>query len=207
MRMKTLAILLGLTSSALTTGAAVARVRASDASALATDRILSPAIQTFDVSSPAFGSGGAIPDQFTAFGKNVSPPIVWDGAPPSTQAYVVIMEDPDDHGATPTLHWLAYNIPATAKGLPKDVRNRGEPKAPAGIMQGVNSKGGIGYVGPHPAAGDPPHHYHIEVFALDRPLKIKPKASLDQVIAAMNERVLGEGELTGAYAAPDPAAK
>ncbi len=197
-------MILALVGGVIATSPAMARVRAADTSALAMDRILSPAIQPLYVTSPAFGSGQTIPDLFTAFGKNVSPPVSWDGAPPGTQAYAVIMEDPDGHGPGPTLHWLAYNIPATAKGLVKDIRNRAEPKSPAGITQGINAEGGIGYVGPHPPVGDPPHHYHIQVFALDQVLKVKPKASLEQVIAAMNERVLAEGEVVGTFAAPPP---
>jgi hypothetical protein len=35
-------------------------------------------------------------------------------------------------------------------------------------------------------------------------LKVKPKASLEQVITAMNERVLAEGEVVGTFAAPPP---
>jgi len=186
-------------------GAADARVRASDNSALAMDRVISPTIQPLDVTSPAAEPGTPIPDTYTAFGKNTSPPIQWDGAPATTRAYVVIMEDPDAPGPTPKLHWLAYNIPGTLKGLNHNIRNSGEPKNPLGMRQGVNAFGGIGYIGPHPPVGDPPHHFHFEVFALDRALDVKPGASLEKVIAAMNERVVAEGEVVGTFAAPPPA--
>jgi Raf kinase inhibitor-like YbhB/YbcL family protein len=169
------------------------------------DRVISPAVQPLYVTSPAAQQGRPIPDVYTAFGKDTSPPIEWDGAPPNTQAYVVIMEDPDARGAAPKVHWVAYNIPGKLKGLNHNIRNSGELKNPMGMRQGANAFGGIGYIGPRPPVGDPPHHFHFEVFALDRPLDVKPGASIDKVIEAMNERVIAEGEAVGTFAAPSPA--
>jgi Raf kinase inhibitor-like YbhB/YbcL family protein len=183
---------------------ALAAVRAGDISVLAMDRILSAAVQPMTVNLPAVPPGEPIPDVNTAFGKNISPAVAWEGAPPGVRSYVLIVEDSDGHGETPVLHWLAYNIPATVTALSKDVRNRAEPKAPFGMMQGMNHAGGVGYIGPKPPQGDPPHHYHFEVFALDRVLKLKPKQSLEQVIAAMNDRVMAEGEAVATFAAPPP---
>ena len=200
----------GLTLGALSAGVlalggvAFGAVRAGDTSVLAMDRVLSAAVQPLTVTLPTIPTGAPIPDVNTAFGKNVSPPVTWNGAPPGVQSYVLIVEDTDSHGPTPVLHWLAYNIPGSATGLNKDVRNRGEPKTPLGMMQGVNHAGGIGYIGPNPPQGDPPHHYHFEVFALDRVLKLKPKLPLDRVIAAMNDRVMAEGEAVATFAAPPP---
>jgi Raf kinase inhibitor-like YbhB/YbcL family protein len=211
MQIKSSVLLVGLSASFLTgfLGAflpgdrAVASVRAGDTSVLAMDRILSAAIQPLYVSSPAFQTGQQIPDLHTAFGKNLSPPVAWDGAPPGTQSFVLVMEDSDSHSASPALHWLAYNIPASLKGLAKNVRNRPEAKSPVGMLQGVNYAGGIGYVGPNPPPG-PAHHYHIEVFAMNRMLKLHGGLNLDKVIAAMNEGVLAEGEVVGVFAAPPP---
>ena len=192
----------GASVAILTASPAAARVKAADVTVLAKDRILSPAVQPLYVTSPAAVAGQPIPDVYTAFGKNTSPPISWDGAPPNTLAYVVIMEDSDAGSPTPKLHWVAYNIPGAAKGLSHAIRNAAEPKVFSGMRQGVNDFGGMGYIGPHPDVGDPPHHYHFEVFALDRPLSIKGGLSLNKVIAAMNERVIAEGEVVGTFAAP-----
>jgi len=207
MRTKALRCLLTLTAATLAAGSANARVQASNTSVLAMDRILSAAIQPLYVTSPAAQPGAPIPDVYTGFGKDISPLVSWDGAPPDVLAYVVIMQDADAPGGRPAVQWLVYNIPGSAKGLPRNVRNRDEPKAPLGALQGMNDAGGVGYIGPKPPEGDKPHHYHIQVFALDRPLKLKPKADLDHLIAAMNERVMAEGEVVGVYAAPAPAPK
>ena len=53
------------------------------------------------------------------------------------------------------------------------------------MLQGANDRGSAGYFGPRPPEGDPPHHYHIQVFALDKPLDLPPGADRDQLLSAM----------------------
>ena len=172
--------------------------------ALAQDRVLSRAIDSISVSSSALGPDGAIPVANSSYGKSVSFPISWSKGPKGAVAYAVIVEDPDSHLPQPTLHWLTYNIPASETSLGRAVKNRIAITGPKGFLQGINSKGGIGYIGPYPAVGDPPHHYHIQVFALSRMLPLQPGATLDQVIQAMSDRVLAEGELVATFQAPEP---
>lgn len=171
--------------------------------ALAQDRILSRAIGMMAVTSPAFGSGGAIPLANSSYGKNISFPVSWSPVP-GAKAYALIMEDPDTKTPEPTLHWLAYNIAPGVTSLNRGIHTRQEIEGSKSLLQGRNSKGGIGYVGPHPEAGDPPHHYHIQVFALSRRLDLGGGADLNQVIEAMNDRVLAEGELVATFEAPKP---
>ena len=174
---------------------------------LAQDRVLSRAIGSLEVSSSAFAPGGAIPLVNSGYGKSVSFPISWTPGPSGTHAYAVIVEDPESHMPQPTLHWLVYNIPGAATSLGKSIHSRADISGGKPMLQGLNSKGGIGYVGPHPAIGDPPHHYHVQVFALSRMLPLGGGATLDQVVNAMTDRVLAEGELIGTFEAPAPDAK
>lgn len=174
---------------------------------LAQDRIVSRAIAPLTVSSSAFSPGGAIPLANSGFGRSTSFPVSWSQGPKGTKAYVLIMEDPESHRMRPTLHWLVYNIPTDVAALGRSAKNRTEISGAHGFLQGVNSNGGIGYVGPLPPTGDPPHHYHIQVFALSRPLPLPPGATLDQVVQAMSDRVLAEGELIGTFQAPDSGSK
>jgi Raf kinase inhibitor-like YbhB/YbcL family protein len=67
-------------------------------------------------------------------------------------------------------------------------------------MQGRNSRGQVGYMGPRPPAGDPAHHYHFQVFALDTMLSLPPGAERDAVVTAMNGHVLARGETVGTFA-------
>lgn len=205
---------LALLAATLLSSAAIAAPAAKPASpppfqgpVLAQDRVVSRAIGSLTVSSSAFDPGGAIPLANSGYGRSTSFPVSWSRGPKGAKAYALIMEDPDSHLPEPTLHWLAYNIPAETLSLGRSVKNRTSVGGARGFLQGLNSKGGIGYVGPHPAVGDPPHHYHIQVFALSRPLPLPPGATLDEVVQAMSDRVLAEGELIGTFQAPDPNAQ
>ncbi len=171
---------------------------------LATDRVLSPAVDMLDVSSSAFAAGAPIPMVYSRYAKSFSFPVSWTPGPRATQGYAVVVEDPDSGQPQPTLHWLAYNIPARTLSLSKNVHNTAVIRGAKGLMQGINSKGGVGYVGPHPKIGDPPHHYHVQVFALSKILPLGGGASLDQVLEAMHDHILAEGEMIGTFEAPKP---
>ncbi|HZJ72706.1 MAG TPA: YbhB/YbcL family Raf kinase inhibitor-like protein, partial [Planctomycetota bacterium] len=47
------------------------------------------------LSSPAFAEGQPIPAAYTCDGPGRSPPLSWSGAPPGTQSFVLIVDDPD----------------------------------------------------------------------------------------------------------------
>ena len=50
-----------------------------------------------------------------------------------------------------------------------------------------------------PPEGDPPHHYHFQVFALDRELDLPHGASRAELLEAMQGHVLAKGQLVGTY--------
>lgn len=150
------------------------------------------------VSSPDIQPTGPIPAAHSEYYEGVAPALSWtpvDGA----ATYVVIMEDPDAAAPKPFVHWLAWNLaePMTPQGLHEEI------KLPNGVVQGLTSRGSVGYFGPRPPVGDPPHRYHFQVFALDRPLDILPGSDRDALIAAMRGHVLAKGELVGTYAQTD----
>src|SRR5437870_4379372 len=68
------------------------------------------------VTSSAFQSGDTLPKDYTADGKNVSPPISWTGAPATTREFALILDDTDANfgGRGPFVHWVIYKIPGTA---------------------------------------------------------------------------------------------
>jgi phosphatidylethanolamine-binding protein (PEBP) family uncharacterized protein len=70
-------------------------------------------------------------------------------------------------------------------------------KAGFGDRSVADSVGAVGYRGPRPPAGDPPHHYHVQVFALDRLLELPAGSNRDEVLAAMKGHVRARGELVG----------
>ncbi len=152
-----------------------------------TDRIV--------VTSPAIH--GSIAKVQSEYGDGISPEIWWDRVD-GAKTYALILEDPDARSVTPFVHWVAYNIPADVTSLPEGLQNPAQPSKP-GVMEGKSSEGSLGYFGPRPPVGDPPHHYHFQVFALDRELDVPPGAERDEVLQAMSGHVLAAGELVGTY--------
>ncbi|MGO4571863.1 YbhB/YbcL family Raf kinase inhibitor-like protein [Microvirga sp. 2TAF3] len=147
------------------------------------------------LSSSAFHEGGAIPTRYTRDGQNVSPPMEWHGAPPTTRSYVLIVEDPDAPTGT-FRHWAVYNIAATTARLPE-----GASRSKAGdVGQAVNGFRHAYYDGPQPPRGHGLHHYHFRLAALDVPrLDFPGQAKAEDVWAAARPHVIAETELVGTY--------
>src|ERR1700722_8744784 len=94
-----------------------------------------------------YSDGADIPDKFTCAAKppGGSPQIDWSGAPAGTMSFALIFHDGDVHpGKTfaDVTHWIAWNIPATATGLPASVASG---DLPDGTHQGANIARGNAY--------------------------------------------------------------
>jgi Raf kinase inhibitor-like YbhB/YbcL family protein len=165
---------------------------------------------TLTVTSTAFKNGATIPADYTADGRNVSPALRWTGAPSGTREFVLILDDPDAPTPQPFVHWVVYKIPGTATGLPEALPMGGPVKAEGltGAIQGMTGFGAYarrggplpdpGYRGPAPPAGKP-HHYHFKVYALNAPLDAKDGMTKDDLLKAMEGKIIAQGELVGVY--------
>lgn len=153
-----------------------------------------------EVTSGSFGEGVKIPEHFSGYSDNVSPQISWKGAPSGTKSFVVMVEDPDAHSATPYLHWIVTDLPADMTAIPEHAATV-EPK-PAflkGGVQGENSAFQAGYLGPRPPSNDGPHHYHFAVLALDARLGLPGNYDRGAAMKAMSGHVLACGETVATY--------
>jgi Raf kinase inhibitor-like YbhB/YbcL family protein len=160
------------------------------------------------VSSSAFKSGAPLPAVYSAYEQDSSFPLAWSGAPAETKSFMLVMEDPDSKKPPhPVIHWVAWNIPAGTTELREGLQKQERLEDPSGMRQGPSTNGQIGYKGPRPPAGDPPHHYHVQVFALDRALDLPPGAARDDVLAAASGHVLASGELVATFQRPAHPAK
>src|SRR5262245_29803410 len=74
----------------------------------------------FTLRSDAFAANAASPSQCTCDGQDTSPPLAWSGEPAGTKAFALVVHDPDAP-AGDWLHWVAWNIPASAHALPANV--------------------------------------------------------------------------------------
>jgi Raf kinase inhibitor-like YbhB/YbcL family protein len=150
------------------------------------------------LSSTSFTHQGEIPSQYTCEGKDISPPLAWSGAPEKTKSFALIMDDPDapDPKAPKRVyvHWVLYNLPASASGLPEAVKTA---KLPAGTKEGKNDWGRTGYGGPCPPIGR--HRYFHKLYALDTVLADLGTPTKKDLEAAMEGHILARAELMGTY--------
>lgn len=153
---------------------------------------------SLDVRSDTVDPDGMIPAKHSDYADGLSPALSWDAVEGAT-SYAIIMEDPDATPVTPFVHWLAWNIPATQTELPEGLQEQARLVEPEGVMQGRNTAGRNGYYGPKPPVGDPAHHYHFQVVALDTLLDLPATADRDDLLAAIEGHVIGKGELVGTY--------
>lgn len=160
-----------------------------------------PAVPGLTLTSPDFEDGSIIPGKFTqSVDAFVSPQLKWSNVPPNTASFVLIAHDPDvalDKKTGDVLHWMAFNIPGTATGLPGAVPTNAT--LTDGTIQAKNRRGLVGYLGPGAPAVGPYHHYTFELFALDTKLSLGPDATRADVLAAMDGHILGKGVLVGRF--------
>jgi Raf kinase inhibitor-like YbhB/YbcL family protein len=153
------------------------------------------------VESPVLKAGQPIPKDYSADGKNVSPPLTWRNVPAGTKQLALICDDPDAPTPVPFVHWVVYKIPPTATGLPEGLPIEPGAAMPAGLEGAVQGLSGFRrpiYRGPAPPPGKV-HHYHFTVYALDTALDLAPGLNKQQLLEAMQGHVIGQGELVATY--------
>jgi len=146
------------------------------------------------LTSTAFTEGASIPQKYTCDGKNVSPPLQWEGVPGETSSFALIADDPDAPAGT-WVHWVIYRIPPENNGLEEEIT--ATRKLENGMVQGENDFGRIGYGGPCPPGGT--HRYYFRLYALDTELDLEPGATKQELLDAMEGHILEETQLMGRY--------
>ncbi|HTW90465.1 MAG TPA: YbhB/YbcL family Raf kinase inhibitor-like protein [bacterium] len=148
-----------------------------------------------NLTSPALIEGRTIRRTCTADGANISPELSWGKGPAGTRSFAIIFRDVDAPGGTFT-HWLIYNIPGTASGVPEGVPR--QERLDDGSVQGTNDFGTVGYSGPHPPPARP-HDYHFELYALDALLPVEAGVKAARLMDMMKGHVLATARLMGTY--------
>ena len=152
-----------------------------------------------------FADGSDIPLKYTAAGSQTSPEITWINAPAGTVTFLLHMHDMDfsrNHTTDDQLHWLVWNIPATATGLPEGV-----PKG-AQLENGAYqiSASGQVYRGPGAPASFPRHHYAFELFALDTKIDVQPGTdpfeTRAEIMKAIQGHILEKSVYVGLFHRP-----
>jgi Raf kinase inhibitor-like YbhB/YbcL family protein len=89
---------------------------------------------------------------------------------------------------------VIYDLTTNTKNL-----DEGIPKNKIlsnGARQGINDFGKIGYDGPCPPSGI--HRYFFKVYALDTKINLE-NLNKEQILKAMNNHIIAQGQLIGKY--------
>src|SRR5262245_26547384 len=170
-----------------------------------------PARPVLSVTSSSFPDGGEVPLKHSFYGENKSPEFSFNwtlggnpvATPDGLQTYAVIFHDIENatnRGPADTLHWSAFNIPGTAKGLSEGL---GTGDLPDGTRNGSGiaasrPNGTPGYFGPGAGPG-PFHHYVFEFYALDTKLDLPANTTREDLLKAMEGHIVGKAAYVGRF--------
>jgi Raf kinase inhibitor-like YbhB/YbcL family protein len=159
-----------------------------------------PPSGAFALTSPTITMGAMFPAAHTCTGPgNTSPQLVWTAGPAGTLSYAVIFTDKSNN----LIHWIIYDIPASATGLPASVQKAYQPNNVTGAKQTDSYQAGMrGYLGPCPPNQ---HTYEFAVYAVDvatlpAVTMASTRADVSPVILAHD---LARAALSGTYVQPN----
>jgi Raf kinase inhibitor-like YbhB/YbcL family protein len=158
-----------------------------------------PRLSPLLMESTAFEDGGIVPQKY-AGREGVQPGFTFSNAPDTTVSFAIIFHDLDvalQGGTNDVLHWLAWNIPAAAKGIP-------EGSLPLGSVTGRNIAGQNSYFGPGAPPGPRYHHYVFELYALNANLDLPNTAGRDELLAAMQGKIVAKAAYVGRFRGTPP---
>jgi len=109
-------------------------------------------------------------------------------------SFAIVLQDLDvaANGPDGVLHWLAWNIPVKAGGIP-------EGSLPEGAIVGTAGVGRGNYFGPGAPAGPRYHHYVFELYALSATLNLPADATRAQLLDAMKDIIAGKAAYVGRF--------
>ncbi len=148
-----------------------------------------------ELKSSDFSAGSLIPRDFTCEGRDVSPALAWEGAPQGTASFALICDDPDAPMGT-WVHWVIFNIPASAHQLASGVPDT--EVLSDSTRQGINDSQMTGYGGPCPPPGKA-HRYYFKLYALDAMLPLSGRVTKEKLLAAMQGHILAQAQTMGTY--------
>lgn len=146
---------------------------------------------SIQLSSFSFDDHSRLPDRFCGVAENLSPPLQWSGVPTSAIELVITCVD---HTARPGpfVHWSVARIDPSIVVCDEGL-------VPSGSIEGANSRGELGYTGPFPPAGDPPHDYFFRVHALESPSKLLEGFSYKDLQQVLSDHEIATGTTLGTY--------
>ena len=165
---------------------------------------------SFNVTTTSLKPTGFLLPEFTCEGTDSSPHIAWEDIPSDAQSIAVVAEDLDFVGAVAS-HWIVWGLPPDTRELPAGAS--GSSGLPAGAVQGINAHGQPGYNGPcpppkvlgssnpscPPPSGFDSNPYRWSVYALQNDVSLGPDATRDDLLEAIDGRILASGSIDVKY--------
>ncbi|WP_298032048.1 YbhB/YbcL family Raf kinase inhibitor-like protein [uncultured Dysosmobacter sp.] len=148
------------------------------------------------VTSSAFSHGGSIPEQYTGYGEDVSPPFHISGLSSAAVSLAIILDDLDVPLFSAYPHWLIWDI-TPVEDIPAHIPHgkRTLDRAVQGIAYGRNR-----YRGPKPPFfAHKPHRYRFSFYALDCFLGADAASDRKTLVKAMKGHILQQGSILGTY--------
>jgi phosphatidylethanolamine-binding protein (PEBP) family uncharacterized protein len=175
-----------------------------------------PTPSRISVTSPAFESGGIIPERHARSGENLSPPLTWSDPSSGTESFTIqFVGGPVSDGDGTWILWAVYNLPGDISGLPEGVLPNVEGLLETDGRHLENSYLELAYSGPptHPLET---RRFYMRPYApntmLD-PADIEEAAATVNtwiagteliMLKAMEGHILAEGQLSGKYKGDSP---
>jgi len=150
---------------------------------------------TFQLTSPAFADGGAIPAANTCKGANTSPQLAWANPPTTAESFAIVLTDK----SIDLVHATIFDIPTSATGLPDAVAKMYMPANVPGAHQALALDNTThGYVGPCPPSV---HSYEFTLYALD--VGVLPGVTMTSkssaVVPTIMQHAVGMTTLSGTF--------
>lgn len=140
------------------------------------------------ITSSAFQNNAVIPTKYTCDGERVSPALAFSDIPAEAKSLALIMDDPDAPSGE-FVHWVVFNLPPDTDSLAEGQKNY-IPPCPPRVDERQRVEAG-------PPSGR--HHYIFKIYALDTMLELDANATKRDVLAAVKNHILAQGELFGLY--------
>ena len=137
-------------------------------------------------------------DGFGCTGANISPHLIWEGAPEGTKSFGLSVYDPDAPTGSGWWHWQVFNIPAETAEISRGASM--SQTMPAGAVEAFSDYDAQGFGGACPPKGDDPHRYIFTLFALDvETLPLDANTGQAKIGYHLNAHALAKASFTARY--------
>lgn len=156
-------------------------------------------LSSSDIEEGEFMSKAQEYQGFGCAGGNFSPQLSWSGAPKNTQAFALLVHDPDAPTGSGWWHWQVVNIPKHVSALSAGAGEADGKELPKGAVQMRNDYGTKDFGGACPPEGHGVHRYQFTLHALSKKLELPEDASAALTGYMVNAHSLGTASIEALY--------